>query len=290
MKSGIHTSWNFLNDWSIARVSFSAYTHIPDWDNLNPFVESARKVFELNWKEVIELLKKSDKHLKHLNGDPMNYNWKTFRPLRLSREEDWSDWLAFLIQSSCGNFNKTLLPRSGFSEENYSEPLVEREVASGGYRSDIIILWNNEHADHIEVKIGDLGLRKTFGTSVAMRKRYGKNVKAWYDWILLLDWQLYEWDDVVEQVTLQGKYKDISIKSITWLDVAVAIGRCLYNKTESITWMSWAFAFTGAIEAYLYNIQPLNQISDKGRDIQISDNILHQQTILTRSMLNEESK
>ena len=138
----------------------------------------------------MKMLKSSNDKLKHLNGDPINHDWNDFRPLRLSREEDWSDWLAFLIQRSNGGFNKVLLERPGISAVDYRGPKVEREVLSNGYRSDIIILWNNGYADHIEVKVGDPGLGKTHGTSAAMRRKYGSRIKGWHDWILLIDSQI----------------------------------------------------------------------------------------------------
>ena len=38
--------------------------------------------------------------LADLGGEPVCQDWSRFRPLRLSREEDWSDWLAHLIETS----------------------------------------------------------------------------------------------------------------------------------------------------------------------------------------------
>ncbi|MFC1671292.1 hypothetical protein ACFL20_12945 [Spirochaetota bacterium] len=203
---------------------------------------------------------------------------------------DWSDWLGFLIERSCGSFNRILLERPGFKYKAYAFPKVDREVVSGGYRSDIVILWRNKHADHMEVKVGDPGMEKTYGTSVAMRKKYGKHIKAWSDWILILDRQQEDWDNIVEKVKGSKKYTDIDIQSITWIDVAIAIRKCLYNKLETITWMTWAVAFTGAIESTLYNIISMDMISNGSKSFLLSDAVLTQETILSRSMYNEESK
>ena len=43
---------------------------------------------------------KWDQHLSKVDGDPLHEDWSRFRPLRLTREEDWSDWLAWLLENS----------------------------------------------------------------------------------------------------------------------------------------------------------------------------------------------
>ena len=277
-------NWEFLNRWSIHALPFETHSPIPHWEQLESFIGSAAKVSELIRRKVVEMHKKSDILLKDFDGDPLNTDWKKFRPLRLSREEDWSDWLAFLIENSLGWFNQSLLERSGFTFEDYLKPRVEREVSSGGYRSDIIILWRNKHADHLEVKIGDPDLEKTYGTSAAMRKRYGEMVTSWHDWILLLEGQIYDWQLTSEKVSSNDTYKDISIKPITWIDVAVAIRWCLYNKKESIQWRSWAFAFTGAIETTLCEIRSSAFLSQRRNVFHLTDSVQLLETIYSRSM------
>ncbi|MFC1671291.1 hypothetical protein ACFL20_12940 [Spirochaetota bacterium] len=85
MNNNTQNNWNFLNTWSISNVPDSVLSPIPPWDNLTSFISSAKKVFSKNRDEVIKMLRKSDKLLKHVDGDPVNYDWKNFRPLRLSR-------------------------------------------------------------------------------------------------------------------------------------------------------------------------------------------------------------
>ena len=62
--------------------------------------------------------------LAQFGGDPTHQNWEALRPLRLrsqGREEDWSDWLAYLIQSSdTGTFSCILFGGSPSEQSNYS--------------------------------------------------------------------------------------------------------------------------------------------------------------------------
>lgn len=45
------------------------------------------------------LLARSEERLvPALRPDPLREAWHRFRPLRLSREEDWADWLAHLLE------------------------------------------------------------------------------------------------------------------------------------------------------------------------------------------------
>ncbi len=100
-----------------------------------------------------------------LGGDPTYNNWNNFRPLRLTREEDWVDWLAYLIESDdMGHFAKALLKETRAT--NFIAPKrVLREDPCKGYRADLIIEWQNKSFTHIEVKIGDPNLKKTYPTS-----------------------------------------------------------------------------------------------------------------------------
>src|SRR6476646_7374272 len=52
-------------------------------------------------RDALARLRRSwDNSLVDLGGDPSARDWTSFRPLRRDREEDWSDWLAQLIEDS----------------------------------------------------------------------------------------------------------------------------------------------------------------------------------------------
>jgi len=260
---------------------------VPQWDIVQPFIESANLSYTSIFKQVITLIRKSDRVLKYLGGDPMRWDWNRFRPLRLSREEDWSDWLAFLIERSNGSFNRLFLPHPDFLNADFTAPRVEREVPMEGYRSDLIIKWVNNTADHIEVKVGDTSIEKTFGTSMAMKKKYGGKIRSWKDWILLLDFQLDSWEEVAISEGGKEEFTNVIITPRIWMDVAISIRKCLYEKLESCLWNAWGYAFAGSIESRLYNASKIENINDKGNTFRISSGIISQFTILSRSMGNE---
>ena len=86
------------------------------------------------------------------------------------------------------------------------------------------------------------------------------------------------------------RYADIEITCITWTDVAVAIRKTLYAKTEPITWLSWAYAFTGAIETRLCGITQSSNLESRHKGFNLSNSVLSLQEILSRSMNSEKGK
>ena len=238
--------WKIFNNWSYDyQEEFPDY----DWSIFDLMSSSLTMVYNAQNKTLNGLLARWDNKLKKYGGDPSNHNWNKFRPLRLSREEDWSDWLIYLIsESKTGNFSKLLLSYEEFSMDDFSEPLIsDREVSSEGHRADIVLQWKNLQFSHIEVKIGDEHLGKTYGTATRMRKFYNAQKKNWNDYILLLESQLPDWESLSET-------KKYYIHSITWDDVALAIRQSLFNSSESVTWKVWAYSFLGAIEQRLLHL------------------------------------
>lgn len=103
-----------------------------------------------------------DDVLREFGGDPHARDWARFRALRRHREEDWSDWLAQLIEDSVtGWFAWRLF---GALEErssaDYISPDVQREVSREGFRADLVVLWRDATYTHVEVKVGDEGLEE----------------------------------------------------------------------------------------------------------------------------------
>src|SRR4051812_46053911 len=115
------------------------------WERL---AETAAEEQERAAKELIEAW---DEKLRDLGGDFSRLDWRNFRLLSLTREEEWSDWLAFLL----------LDPTSGglagelFGVEGLRCRDARREVRIGGgeRRIDIILEWEDQTASTIEVKV-----------------------------------------------------------------------------------------------------------------------------------------
>src|SRR5690606_34208801 len=101
-------------------------------------------------------------------------DWSHFRPLRVDREEDWSDWLQhFIATSEHGHFARFALPRCGFGEASaWARPEVTREDATESRRADLVVRWRNGQRCHVEVKVGDQHLSKTVDTALELESKY----------------------------------------------------------------------------------------------------------------------
>jgi hypothetical protein len=195
----------------------------------------------------------SDQLLLDLDGDPSARDWTSFLPLRRDREEDWSDWLAQLIEdSSTGRFGWALL---GAIErrpaDSYVGPAVHREFPYEGYRADLVIEWRDHSYTHVEVKVGDPGLGKTLGTAQKMAKRFGRD-RTRSDVVLLLPEQRGAW----EAECRKQPQMDDRVKALDWNGVARALrGSLPHRAGESIHWRVWAHAFCGAVEQDLLRMR-----------------------------------
>lgn len=187
-----------------------------------------------------------DALLEDLGGDPSAKDWTTFRMLRRDREEDWSDWLAQLLEESTGGrFASELLGGlEGMRRESYATPVVHREAFSEGHRADLVVVWSDKTYTHIEVKVGDEELAKTLKTAETVERRF-TGYQRRSDILLLLDKQQPSWRAYCRRDPLSGQ----RICPVTWLDVARALRMALTERgAESIQWDVWAHAFCGAIE------------------------------------------
>jgi len=232
------TSWQVFDSWYLPK----SIKKDLNWSIFEELVPLHNAIIEKQYKVLFPLLDKWNGLLKDLDADPTFKNWNNFRPLRLSREEDWVDWLAFLIETSTtGIFSKELLQIK--SVRNYANPKkVLREDIYKSYRADLIIEWENENYTHIEVKIGDPNLKKTFPTSEVFQQKFKIKKTKWTNFILLLSNQLPEWDYVNENTNSIA-----IVNAITWEDVCIALRKALQSE-ESILWKAWAYSYLGAVE------------------------------------------
>ena len=180
-------NWKIFDYWSDFRPSIAIEKESHEWNLFNNLVNKFRNISEKKYEDLLKALKQWDDLLAEYGHDPTRYNWTNFRPLRLSREEDWSDWLAHLIHSSkTGCFSALLFGDILKSELTFSNPIfVKREDIQQGYRADIIIQWSNKSFTHIEVKTGDMNLAKTHETGKMLQEKYNVDQGNWSDFILL---------------------------------------------------------------------------------------------------------
>lgn len=249
-------SWSFLDEFS-----WSAPERlVPSWDNALPLIKAAhsRQVHDVD--RLRRWLSVSDGRLIALGGDPLREYWASFRPLRLSREEDWSDWLGHLIlTSSTGVFWYAALRRR-FSPPILARPRqVHREWSlADGYRADLAIGLRNGEWIHVEVKVGDPDLKKIVGTSRAMRSLLCTS--AVHDVLLLPSDHRFLWNLVVEDLQKTASLDDDSrslasgVIVVDWHDMARGLRSALHEPGETLTWRVLARVFCGAVEQSLIGL------------------------------------
>ncbi|WP_224247029.1 hypothetical protein [Hyalangium gracile] len=193
-----------------------------------------------------EALAESAPRWEVLGGDPLSNDWSRFRPLRLGREEDWSDWLAHLLESSStGAFARSLLhpsTRGQGSVTSWQGQAGREQPTSGGHRTDIRFEPQGV-SFHVEVKVGDKQFEKTFPTADQVE---AEGSQPWVHLILLPEEDLDAW------FACEGeKPRRIKVGVLTWRDVARALREASGDEAEPLAWRVWAWSFCGALEQRL---------------------------------------
>ena len=203
------------------------------------------------------LIRRWDCRLHELGGDPSALVWTEFRPLRLKREEDWSDWLGWLFSTSTkGELARILLGGElSWPARSLRTPEVLREDPSEDQerRADILLLWQPRLGIHIEVKVGDKQFGKTLETGRKLQAKH--DVREWRNYILIPDESLGAWDESAKSEA-SGKRE---VEVLSWKDVARGLRSCLWSKRESSVWRTWAWTFCGAVEQRLLGLACPNQ-------------------------------
>ncbi|MCB1139168.1 MAG: hypothetical protein KDK23_10455 [Leptospiraceae bacterium] len=240
-------SWDLFGSWA---PPVNTPPGPDSWSIFDTLLTPLSSVHQRKIQSLNSLRKEWDAALDDMGGDPSQVRWDRFRPLRLRREEDWSDWLAFLLaESRTGSFAFNLFRLAGFAPDDYSNPVrVEREVTAMGFRGDIVAEWSTGFFSHIEVKIGDENLEKTRATGKALMALYGHRVREWTDFILLLEQQIPDWESLQQ-------HSRANIRLISWNDLARALRADLLRASEPIVWRVWAYSFLGAVEMKLLGLR-----------------------------------
>ncbi|MBK9240538.1 MAG: hypothetical protein IPL75_09820 [Acidobacteria bacterium] len=242
-----------VRDWS-AFDDFTrpVETNLMSWVGVNEWAAAIEKHLGVERDWLGQRRAQSDELLADLGGDPTASDWTSFLPLRRDREEDWSDWLAqLLMESNTGQLAVALFGSfEGRGPESYVRPDIHREVLHEGYRADLVIQWPDSSYTHVEVKVGDPNLGKTFETAHKMQRRFTSLARR-SDVVLLLPTQEDAWSAACG---VQPGMHD-RVHCLSWHHVAKALRRALpLDVGESTRWRVWAHAFCGAIEQDLLQV------------------------------------
>lgn len=244
-------SWDFLKKFQSEAI-FSVH----EWQLIIRLIEKSEQAIKPHIQECQDLEILWEKRLRPLCGEQTTINWSKFRPLRRSREEDWSDWLAWLLETSQTGF----LADSLFAEhmkcqrEIFISPNVEREVSLDGRRADIVIAWKAPWMTHIEVKIWDQNFDKTFETAKKLQEKAPKS--DWHNFILIPNESQEAWNEAAQRYSVGEKVK---VTVVLWNDVVRGLRRCLWHETESVFWRAWAWVFCSVIEKELLGLEKLER-------------------------------
>jgi hypothetical protein len=252
----IDVHWGTM-DWSFvevfkASVSTSVaktrqVSEMPDWDSADAISAALQNAATQIQGRLDKSLARWDIKLAQLGSDPQRHDWHSFRPLRLGREEDWSDWLAYLLETSkSGQLGYKLFREIvGSKQSDFSRPEVKREVFVRNRRADIVLVTGNRVVIHIEVKIWDRQCEKTGETSALVADAFVPKRGPVVTNVLLVP------EDLKEGVVLDEHHTGVEIKTMVWAHVASSIRAVLAgadSDAEDISWRVWAWSFVGCIE------------------------------------------
>jgi hypothetical protein len=246
--------WSFVEVFKAPVSTSVAKTRqgskMPDWDSADAISVALRKAAAQIQGRLENTLARWDTKLVHLGGDPQRHEWQHFRPLRLRREEDWSDWLAHLLATSkSGQLGYKLFREIVGSkrQDGFSRPEVEREVIVGNRRADIVLVTGDRVGIHVEVKIWDRQFEKTGETSALVADTFVPKrgpVTVWHNVLLVPE-------DLKEGEVLDEHHTGVEIEPMVWARVASSIRAVLAgadSDAEEISWRVWAWSFVGCIE------------------------------------------
>lgn len=247
-------SWDFLNSFFCPTDSRMTQR----WQAADDLFAAARPLVSEQLSRILALADEWDCQLQYLGGDPIFQNWESFRPMRLSREEDWTDWLSHLCSESTGPFLSIL-----FDLERTPKVLEARREelsSSGARRADLVLVCDEGAAFHIEVKVADRNFAKTPETARAMKAKFEHHCGSnghWRDYILLPDTDIELWAATLGNLQQKDASFAKTMGVLPWSRVDTAIRMSLWSKSEGVSWSTWAAAFCGNIEQKLLGFRHL---------------------------------
>lgn len=241
-------AWRFLDEGFAPR---GPQTLPSSWDASSALVAAFEAMEAARFETMLVDLCVAglDRALASSGGDPLRDDWRDFRPLTLQREEGWSDWLAHLILTGDRDFLGALFPVAlpstslTVSREEIL-PLDLVDPMKGHYRSDLLITWEGRPTSiHVEIKVGDTQLDKTWAEAAHLRRTHGGE---WHHFLLVLpdgEHEALRRKKLLEPPSGDGP----PVSVITWTRIERALRQALLRESTPAQWRGLARAFTGAL-------------------------------------------
>jgi hypothetical protein len=256
-------------------------TKIPNWDSADVMSVALQKAAAQIQERLNETMARWEVKLRQLGGDPQRREWQRFRPLRLQREEDWSDWLAYLLATSkSGQFGYKLFRDIVGSkrQDDFSYPEVEREVVVGNRRADIVLVAGDRDrvGIHVEVKIWDRQFEKTGETSALVADTFVPKrgrVTEWHNVLLVPE-------DTGKGAVFDEHHPGVEVEPMVWTRVAGSIRAVFAGAdagAEDISWRVWAWSFVGCIEQKIlgFNVSTLRPAQSPSLALRLLNHLGH---------------
>ncbi len=151
MQSQILKQWADFDRDGASRASLFPV----DWQPATAFMRAAQAADEAARQTLKELLARSDLLFGPL-GDPLSMDFGAHRWLAESREESYSDWLAWILAQIGEPIQ--ILRLFGVSDESVSEPLSSRvrvreiEILDRSRRLDLLLPFGDQLVVVVEIK------------------------------------------------------------------------------------------------------------------------------------------
>lgn len=266
---------SYVEDYSLIEVSDNSVDLDKrfikrEWEELDSWWDCHIKSQREEVKNLRQVMNEVQREWEHSNSrferGPLTSDWKSdqgvTKPLRTYQEENWSQWLAHLLQSA----PPSLLTNLFEGEFDRQPSSVEREEYLPNHRgtdryADVILFYKDKGIS-VEVKKGDKHYSKTIDTASLIELHHQKE----WEHILLLPRQMntalrQSFPEKLEE-SKEGRLEirsEVSedIKILYWRDISSAIRKGLQSDSASDPhWEASAYVFATLIEQEIAGFAP----------------------------------